>query len=421
MARLLTIDSVTVTLRNALLAILRPCDEGLLLPQASQSIESGAFKNCSFRINGAEGGVNSAAFSPDWCGGVSLVQVSDSDARALERKLATVSGRKELLNSLVQAIPSELASRDLQVGPPLDCDELERDVEKSEWDFGLDAPTSFVGIFSAEHSKPPDVGKVGINRVHKEFFVVCKAGAGIAASTFHARFLSACAKGQSFDSMFSEGGAIGPAPLRRLSSASSRNRARIMEAAGRALGLNLETVGDQASRNKYRGAVVEVDAAYNTLRKLDDVSTSTWQHTAALDGVLSKGLITLSNASDGVTLFLTSTGDKKISLKNELFDSIPISSKKCVSARDMVTSILKAKHLHCDEEWLRQRFVWKNREFSESQRDVLPFSLWGSHETETFSKTFARELGISDLNPVKLRPEIVCLAGVEAGKLRALV
>jgi hypothetical protein len=87
----------------------------------------------------------------------------------------------------------------------------------------------------------------------------------------------------------------------------------------------------------------------------------------------------------------------------------------------MVTTASSAKCVHFDSKWIQKRFGWKNRQFSATQTNVTPFSLWGSHETETFTKTFARELGISDLNAVRLRPELVCVAGVESGKLRALV
>ena len=80
MARLLTIDACTVNLRNSLLASLRAEDEGLLLPQASQSVESGVFKNCVFKICGDTANVSGAVFSPDWFTGVSLVQLKQQNS-----------------------------------------------------------------------------------------------------------------------------------------------------------------------------------------------------------------------------------------------------------------------------------------------------------------------------------------------------
>jgi hypothetical protein len=140
-----------------------------------------------------------------------------------------------------------------------------------------------------------------------------------------------------------------------------------------------------------------------------------------VDGVLSKGLMALSNASDGLVLFLQSNGEKRISLKNETWASTPFSTTRLSSGRTMVSTIKDAKNVHCDDTWARKRFGWKNRSFASDNPDVIPFSLWGSHDRENFTKTFARELGISTLNMVRLRPELVCVGGVEAGKLRALV
>lgn len=422
MARLLTIDACTVGLRNSLLGSLRPQDEGLLLPQASQSVDSKTFKNCIFRLSGGDGGLNAAVFSPDWFSGVSLVQLLPVDTAQLEKKLENPQSRAALLKALVDAIPSELADSSLQVGPPLEGDEFDRDKEGVQWTAGFDSPTAFVGIYTAEHSRAPEAGKMGMNRVHKEYFLVCRAGGGIAASTFHARVLAACSKGLSLDQMFAEGGALGPQALRRVASSAARNRHRILVLASTALGLvGVQTVGDQAGRNVCRGAVVDVDVTLNTLRKLDDVLSSTWQFTAALDGLLSKGLIALSNVSDGLVLFLQeSSGEKKISLKNEVWNAIPLTTMRIAASRDLLARVMEASD-HGDAEWIKKRFGWKNRNFKASQRDVIPFSLWGSHDTEQFTKSFTRELGISDLNAVRLRPEVVCLGGVEPGKLRAIV
>lgn len=422
MARLLTIDSCTVALRNALLASLRPEDEGLLLPQASQSIESGVFKNCVFRLAGDVPNVNAAVFSPDWFSGVSLIQLKDGDVANLEGILGNEDARKDALAKLVKAIPSELYDPNLQVGPSLDCDDVERDIEGTSWEFGLDGPASFVGIFSAEHSRPPEVGKVGMSRVHREYFLVCRAGAGVAASTFHARFLAETSKGLPLDAIFCEGGPLGAQALRRVSAASVRNRHRTLLAAKEALGLtNVESVGDQASRNRYRGAVVDVDVVVNSLRRLEDVSKSTWQFCCGLDGGASKGILSMSNAADGVVLFLHAmSGDKRITLKNETWGSIPFCTKRLIGSRDLV-AMLKQQGGHPDASWLTRRFGWKNRELKSFQSDVVPFSLWGSHDTEAFTKTFSRELGIAELKAVRLRPELVCIAGVESGKLRALV
>lgn len=419
-ARLLTLDSVTISLRNALLASLRAEDEGLLLPQAFQSNESGSFKNCVFRLAGDVPGISGAVFSFDWFSGVSLVQLSDSDARRVE---ALLEQPDEHLRSLVDAIASDVADADVQVGPSLECDELERDVDGATWKCGFDSPSAFVGIFSAQNSRPSEVGARGMSRVHNEFFLVCKAGAGTAASTFHSRLLAAIATpNATLDSVLGEGGTVGAAALRRLTSAGARNRHRILAEAAKVLGLTgVQSVGDQASRNKYRCAVSDVDVCVNTIRKMDDTARSTWQVTNAVDGTTSKGLVSMSNAADGMLLFLTSTGEKRIILRqNESWGTLPFATPRLKSSREMVDVVAAAGGASGDEPWIRKRFAWKNRVFVAAQKDVPPFAFFGSHDTEWYAKSFSRELGLANFNAVRLRPELVATAGVDGGRLRAL-
>ena len=418
MARLLTIDSCAVVLRNALLAILRNEDEGLLLPQANQSIETNFFKNIVFRLDGQAPNVNPAIFSADLFSGVSCVQLKNIDALKIEAILEDPDRRRQLLAALVDGIPSEVFDPDLHVGPQLECDDLERDVEGSEWQFGLDGTSSFVGVFSAEHSVAVE-GCEGTNRVQKKFFLVCKAGAGAAAETFYARFLAAASKGLSLDQILGDGGALGGTALRRLASAAERNRGRILYAATKILGLSMvESVGDQASRSRYRVVVSDVVVVVNSIRKED--CGKTWTYAASIDGILSRGLISCSNAADGLVLFLNSTGDPKIKLKNECWSALPFSTKRLLDGKNMVKRIAAQQNIHKDATWLQTRFGWKNRVVKPNQPSALPFTLWGSHATETFSSTFSRELGVSHLVGVRLRPELVAVAGVEAGKLRAL-
>ena len=76
-------------------------------------------------------------------------------------------------------------------------------------------------------------------------------------------------------------------------------------------------------------------------------------------------------------------------------------------------------HANVDHAFIRDRFAWKNRQFSSSDTDIEPLALWGSHDREAFFAKFARELGIAKCQIVRLRPMCVCVAGVEGGKLRA--
>lgn len=427
MARLLTIDACTVALRNSLLGALRSVDEAILLPQSVQSSESMAFKNVVFRLSGNETGLNTAIFSSDWFTGISLVKLKGNDVAYIEAVLESSEKRAELLKELADTIQSEVSDSSVEVGPSLASDDNERDLEGTSWNAGFDSTSCFVGIFSSAHSKVPDGGKPGMQRTHKDFYLVCRAGAGVAASTFHSRLIASLQKGSSLDqALESEVNQPGPQSLRRLSMSGCRNRSRIMQDAVEALGLrDVSSVGDQAARNKHRGVVADIDVVANTIRKLDDSHKSRWQYSTGLDGTMSKGLVSLSNQADGLVLFLNENGDAKISLKNETWSGLPFTSKRIATSRNAVDAIVKAHSgsnaSHPDSTWINQRFAWKNRQFSTSQPNIEPFGLWGCYSSESYIQKFARELGIASYQAVRLRPELVASAGVDASKLRAIV
>ena len=108
----------------------------IVLPTASRSKESGAFKNVVLRLSGTETDLNSEIFSPNWFAGVSAVVVPSAHAELLMRDAAR---RKTALAKLAACIPSEMADSDVQVGPKLDGDEDDRDVEG--WVAGFDSPS----------------------------------------------------------------------------------------------------------------------------------------------------------------------------------------------------------------------------------------------------------------------------------------
>ena len=426
MARLLTLDACPVFLRNSLLQILRECDEAILLPQAWRSQESQIFKNIVFRLAGDSGFVDASLFSADWFTGTSLIQLSEEDARMLDSILACPTERRRILELLKDDIPSEIADSSVVVGPPLECDSEERDQEGAEWVAGFDSTSSFVGVFSAEHSKVSENGMPGTNRVHKKYYLVCKAGGGASAATFHSRVLAACENGKSLDDILENSDSPGPLGLRRVSMSATRNRARILLRAAQVIGLSSVTsVPDHAARvSTDRIAVCDVDVSANVIRKLDSTHKSVWQYSASLDGTASRGIVSLSNAGDGLVLFLTSSGDCRISLKNDVWACIPFTSKRLKSAKDMAHPIVaeyKRTGSHPDAQWIKDRFSWRNRQFSTSQPNIEPFALWGSHEPESFAQCFSRELGLDGFQSIRLRPELVCCAGVDAGKLRAIV
>lgn len=426
MARLLAVDDVSVSLRNSLLRHLTSLDEAVILPQASQSQDSAAFKNVCFRLSSTQT-IDPNLIPIALFNGLSIAKISSQeDVNVIEKALEDSSSRTALIRRLAEAIPSEMSDDSTTVGCKLECGEDERDLEPDKWTAGFDSPSAFVGVFSAENSRPPEVGLVGQSRVFREFFLVCKAGGGLAASTFHSRLRAELNKGKTLEQSLCEDGVPGAAALRRCASAGQRNRGRIMATAAEALGLNLvSTVGDQIGRNKAKVVVADVDVVVNSLRKLETTKTSTYQLACCTDLAISKGCAWLSSAADGLTLLLSSSGDTKVSVNNEMFNCLPFYTTRTTSSRELANSVLKAhqgsNNGHVDKHWIGKRFSWKNAEVSgASASNLEPFCFYGSHSEEHFSSTFSRELGISTLKPIKLRPELVCVAGIDTGKLRGI-
>ena len=272
-----------------------------------------------------------------------------------------------------------------------------------------------------------------MDRVHQTAYLVCKAGAGVAAATFHMRLVAALKKGNSLEECLEKGTDPGPAALRRVSMAGSRNRARILEVAAKALGFPMiDTVPDQSSRGRYRGAVTQVDVSVNSLRRIEDAPSATYQYTTAVDAAMSQGVMSMSNVADGVVLMLSGQGDVRQTLRNDAHCSVPYSSRRLVKDGDLIVSVTQEhkeaiKHgdwAHPDRDFIRDRFIWKNRSFEglesvSAKADIEPLALWGSYDKEDYLSRFARELGVAQCQVVRLRPTAVCLAGVESGKLRA--
>lgn len=429
MARVLALDECKVSLRNAILRSLRVSDEAVLLPAADLSTETGCFKNITFKLAGDEAGVPSEIFAPGWFSGLSAIRLPE---KAVSKILCHPDEQQRCLAALRESIASEVADPTLQVGPSLDADDADRDNEL--WECGFDSSSCFVGLFTAEHSAPPEVGRQGMNRAHVSTWLVCKAGSGRAGAMFHTRLVSALKKGASLDDCI-ERGDPGPQALRRVTLAGTRNRSRILLQAAKALGIDhvVETAPDQSSKGRYRTAVPTIDTNSNTLHKMDAVDDkSRWLYTTGTSGSHSHGLAACSNIADGVLVFLSSDGDVRHSLRNEAYSSLPFASLRISSEKEVLRQAV-AEHTrfvkkqvsvaHPDHDFVRERFSWKNRVFAkqgtEDPVDMEPLCLWGTHDTENFVSRFSRELGVADANLIRLRPKVVCLAGVDAGKLRA--
>lgn len=426
MSRIFAIDDVSKTIKDSLTRSLRLEDEARLLPSADIDPTSGKYENVVFRFEATLKDVPTTAFSPAWGAGVSAIKVSGP---WVDKILGCQKHRQACLARLREAIVSETADPNVVVGPHIDGDDNDRDL--SDWTAGFDGPACFVGLYSAEHSCSPDPTVRGRDRCHATTFLVVKAGAGQAACQFHSRFMTALKQGHSLANIFAEDSGTGglSASLRRVTRAGSRNRSRILMTASEVLGAPMiESVPDQSSCGRYRSAVTSVDVSVNVLRKVNErKDANMFQYNTGVDATVSQGLLSMSNLTDGVVLFLSENGDVRHNLRNEAHASLPFSSPRIVSDRDLTSTIVKeyktvanqGDHANLDHAFIRDRFSWKNREFSSTDTDIEPLALWGSHDRESFFAKFARELGVSRCQVVRLRPMCVCVAGIEGGKLRA--
>ena len=310
------------------------------------------------------------------------------------------------------------------MGPGLDGDEHDRD--KEGWSAGFDSPSCCVGLYSARQSRAPDTGMNGMSRAHSAYFLVCKAGGGTAATTFHARLTNALRKGKTLDECLESGSEPGPAALRRVATAGQRNRARILAVAATALGFHtLDTISDNACAPSApsRGAIPLVDVSTNVLRKLSGVR-STWQYSAGcVDACVSQGLLTASNVAEGFVLFTTASDEFKLSLRNEAASCIPFSTPRLKGTREAVATAAdahKRKDGHPDAAFVHERFGWKSKDLGQKV-EVEPPALWGAFGSEQFLASWARELGLAACKAVRLAPEAVAISAIEPSKLRAVV
>ena len=432
MARLLTIDKCKVGLRNSLLSSLSANDEAVLLPQASKSVESDGFKNVCFRLRGDSSPVNPAVFSTRFYDGLSAVRLNDADAKVVNAILKDPVRRANMLQLLKTTIRSEVSDSELVVGPKLECDADERDSEA--WVCGLDSTSAFAGVFETRHNRPPAGStETGMTRPYTELFLVVRAGAGVASQTFQSRLTTALAAGATLDACLEEDTSPpGSTALRRLQRAGSRNRTRILAELADALKLTgVASVGDTECRSRTRMAVAHIDLQVNTLSKNEEtisttnsIQNSSWRYVTAVDCLSSTGAGTLSNAAQGLVLFAPPTatsGIKTTPVRNECMNSLPFSTQRVMTERQAVEVICKAGKQHPDHDWIRERFAWRNSVADERGAEIEPSSLWGSHTATSWTKSFARELAVSDLEPLVLSPELVVTAGLTAGKLRAVL
>jgi len=370
------------------------------------------------KLSGTEGELTPEIFSPNWFSGVSALQIPTEVAEPL---IKDPRKRAATLKALVAAISSEMEGSEIQVGPELDGDEHDRDTKP--WVAGFDSPGCCVGLYSAQQSRSPDASAQGMHRIHNTYFLVCKAGGGAAAQTFHSRLVAALGQGQSLDECLKQGESPGPQGLRRVGLAAQRNRARILETAAKIIGYHaVDTIGDNASSAGYRMAVTTLNVQANTLR---ENPSGGWYYAAGcVVSASSQGLLACSNPHEGFVVFTDSNAGYKINLRNPAYNCLPFSSMRLGSNRDSVmraadkhkAAITGSEPAHPDAQWVRERFGWKAKPLG---IDIEPPPLWGTYDSEEFITAWGRELGIASCRVMRLQPEIVSIAAVEPAKLRA--
>jgi hypothetical protein len=443
MATILALEPETSdTLRRVLVdpTVVRPNDECYLLPQAETSVDTRRFKNAVFVLNGATPSVPSSVFSEDWFTGLSAVRLKRDDARRVQRETEEPNGRERLLAKLRACVSASTA----EVGPPLDGDgSSERDRRDESWECGFDSSTCCVGFYTCTQSC--DQGdRPGTSRAMDSVWLVCRAGGGQAASVFHKRLVHALSKGHTLTEVLEsdEVEGLGPLAVSRVAAAGRRNRARVMYAVARDFGLSgCTSTPDHLAHGKHRVVVPHVDTAVNTIVSVDAVEKRASDAdrprryvyaTCACATMCHGGMVACSNVADGFVLYQFHEpvdGDvpAAVSLENDVHGCLPFASERLCSSTDLCTvetTRIASGERRVDDEWIRKRFTWSNRQVGGSlgvaSSQVTPFGLVGSHAKERWTTRYAHELGVLSMSPMRLRPDVVLLAGVETARLRSV-
>lgn len=270
---------------------LRATDVCVRHSTAYQSKESGQFKGVVYRLDTNSPVVDVSMFSPDWFTGVSIVAVS---SEAVEPLLATQATRRRAISNLVDAILSETSDVELDVGPSLRMDR-EGNADAAPWQCGFDGASCCAGLYSAEVSERLASNDPETSRAVRRYFLLCKAGGGVAAREFHDMLLASAQGGtRSLDTILARRVVDGEEQTttpqeatRRVASASQRNRARILAIVADVLGCDeVDTLPDlerHAEDTNSRIALVDAYTTTNSIRRVREESSTSddsyvWQY-----------------------------------------------------------------------------------------------------------------------------------------------
>ena len=288
MVHLMGITDIDPNLTEYLETKCNVSDSAFCLPTAHTSVDSGALKGVTLRLVGDVSPVSPDLFSQNWFCGVTVVKIPND---AVERLVSTSEQRKDTLNKLVECTHSETQDIRLKIGPTMMGDSHDNDT--GAWMCGFDGPGCCVGIYSASANKAPNKECVGMNRAHRNYYILCKAGAGVAGQTFHSHFTASLNRGATLDEALGDGGTPGRSALYRLGEASRRNRGRIIASCCEKLELDyIDSLPDNMSPPgcPYRLAVPHFECTYNSIYKLDISKSSVWQYASGTcDANVSRG------------------------------------------------------------------------------------------------------------------------------------
>lgn len=438
-------DADTVAnVKAALMEVLRPCDEAVLLPGASQSKDSFTFKSAVITVDGREPDVPYRIFHTDWGHGVSVVRVPQEAAeRVLQPK-----ARASMLAALANCCRNALVAADGAdiVGPKLGVDES-RDAEGDVWVAGFDGANCCVGLYSAVEHTQPRGGNEGMTRAARSYFLVAKAGAGQAGQELSTRVMSAAARGVPLDDIFASSD-VTIGMLQRVYSAGRRNRARIIMRAAEVLGLapDVESAPDHACCEDASGqqvAILLADAVTNVLERVPTVvgggDESKWRYYAGcVAPTQSQAFVGCSSVTEGMVLFVDPGKESNpVRIANQAHGSAPFGSRRRLSTYDAVRAAADAHHLatvepservHPDGAWVEKHFSWQaprppRRATAEAialAGRIEPPQLWGTHRSLGHT-AWVHALGMGQLRAIHLMPELVSLAGAEPDAYRAVV
>ena len=410
--------------------ILRTCDEGILLPGATRASDKGWFSNAIFSINGGEARPP-GFFKPDWGHGIAVARVT---AESAERLLSSDASRKAALAALANKIRNEVCGDD-SVGPRLGASDVLDDASDN-WTAGFDSTACSCGLYSASEQKVAAGGIEGMRRAHRSYFLVVKAGAGLAGEEFHAKFNGLLAKGKTLDEILPPGrrdddralaGGLTEGTVHRVVAAGRRNRARILMEVAAVLGLagDVEDGIDHAASTDHseRLALTLTDVVTNTLVRhslttADGSDASHWVYYsgASAPPPASTGAIMSSNVSEGYVLLLSDRDSDEVCIRNDMRGALPFGSQRIRTPLEAYKN-LERNATHPDADWISRHFSWRQ---GSNKAHIEPPQLWGTHSSLNHER-WMRAVGISSHRSVALAPELVLLAGAEDPTLRAVV